>query len=59
MVAGDFNVNMSETEGEQRREAIVAAMVTEVLKDMSMHFFPFRQSWCRDGRTWSMIREGR
>ena len=31
----------------------------ERLKDMSEHFLLRRRLWCRDGRTWSMIRAGR
>ena len=56
MVTGDFNVNLADLEGDRRGEDIAAAMATEVLEDMSAHF---QRSWCRDGRTWSMIQEGR
>ena len=59
LVAGDFNVNLLEPEGDRKGEYITAAMATEGLEDMSVHFFPRRGSWCRYGRTWSMIREGR
>ena len=59
LVAGDFNVNLADPEGDRREEDIVAAMATEVLEDMSAQFLPCRHSWCRDGRTWIMIREGR
>ena len=59
LVAGDFNVNLLEPEGNRRGEDIAAAMAAEGIKDMSAHFLPHRRSWCRDGRTWSMIREGR
>ena len=31
----------------------------EVLEDMLAHFLPRGRPWCRDGRMWSMIREGR
>ena len=58
MVAGDFNVNLAEPEGDRRGEDIAAAMVTEGLEYMSEHFLPRQRSWFRDGRTWSMIREG-
>ena len=34
-------------------------METEGNEDMSAHFLPSRRSWFRDGRMWSMIREGR
>ena len=59
LVAGDFNINLLETEGDRRGEDIAAAMAMEGLENMSAHFLPRRRSWCRDGRTWSMIREGR
>ena len=59
LVVGDFNVNLADPEGDRRGEDIAAAMATEGLEDMSVHFLPRRCSWCRDGRTWSMIREGR
>ena len=58
LVAGDFNVNLSETEGDRRGEDITADMATEGLEDMSAHFLPCRNSCCRDGRTCSMIQEG-
>ena len=56
LVAGDFNVNLADPEGDRRREDIVAAMGMEGLEDMSAHFLPRRQSWCWYVRTWSMIR---
>ena len=59
LVAGDFNVNLAEPEGDRREEDITADMATEGLEDMLAHFLPCRRSWCRDGWTWSMIREGR
>ena len=59
LVAGDFNVNLADPEGDRRREEIVAAMEMEGLEDMSAHFLLRGRSWCRDGRTWRMIREGR
>ena len=59
MVAGDFNANLAEQEGDRRGEDIAAAMTTEGLEDMSAHFLLRRRSWCRDRRTWSIIRERR
>ena len=59
LVAGDFNINLAEPEGDRRGENIAAAMAIEGLEDMSAHFLLGRRSWCRDGRTWSMIQEGR
>ena len=59
LMAGYFNVNLAEPEGDRRGEDITAAMAMEGLEDMLAHFLPCRRSWCRDGRTWSMIWEGR
>ena len=59
LVVGDFNVNLEELEGDRRGEDIAAAMETEGLEDMLVHLLPRRRSWCQDGRTWRMIREGR
>ena len=59
LVAGDFNINLLEPEGDQRGDDIVMEMATEGLKDMPAHFLPRRRSWCQDGRTWSMIWEVR
>ena len=59
LVVGDFNIKMAEPEGDWRGEDIEATMATEGLVYMSAHFFLHRRSWCWDGRTWSMIREGR
>ena len=59
LVAGYFNVKLSELEGDRRVEDIAAALETEGIKDMSTYFLPHRRSWCRDGRTWSMIWAGR
>ena len=47
LVAGDFNVKLSEPKGDQRGEDIVAALTTERLEDMSAHFLLRRRSWCR------------
>ena len=38
MVAGDFDVNLAEPEGDWRGEDITAAMATEGIEDMSEHF---------------------
>ena len=55
LVAEDFNVNLSDTEDDQRGEDVAATMATEGLEDMSAHFLPHQRSWFQDGRTWSMI----
>ena len=59
LVVGDFNAKLSETKGNQRREDIAAALPMEGLEYMLAHFLLQWRTWFRDGRTWSMIREGR
>ena len=59
LAAGDFNVRFLETEGDWREEEIAAVLDTEVLEYMLAHFLPRRRSWFWDGRTRSMVREGR
>ena len=34
LVAGDFNVNLLDPEGDQKREEIAASLATEVLNDL-------------------------
>ena len=58
-MAGGMNTNLADPEGERRKDDIVATIMTEELEDMSEHFLPRRLPWCRDGRTWSMLRKGR
>ena len=45
LVAGVFNVKMSDLEGDRRGEDITEALATEGLKDMSEHFLPRQRSW--------------
>ena len=52
-------MKLSESEGDHRGEEIAAALTKEGLEDMSAHFLRRWRSWCRDGRTWSMVRAGR
>ena len=59
LVEGDFKANLVDPEGDRSGEDIAAALATEGLEDMSAYFRSRWFSWCRDGRTWSMIREGR
>ena len=59
LVAGDFNVKLSEPEGDQRGEDIADSLATEGLKDMSEQFLPCWRPWCQDRKTCSMIRTGR
>ena len=59
LVAGNFNVDLAEPEGNARDEKIAAALGAARLEDMSTHFLPRHKPWLRDGRTWSMLRGGR
>ena len=45
LVEGGFNVNLSDPKGNRRGEDIAAAMVTEVLEDVLVHFLLRRRSW--------------
>ena len=49
--AADFNMKLSEPEGDQRGEDIAATLATEGLEDTLAHFLPHRCSWCRYGST--------
>ena len=40
LVAGDFNANLAELEGDRRGEDTARAMATEGLEDISEHFLP-------------------
>ena len=42
LVAGDFNTNLDQTEGDRREEGFVATLTAAELKDMSFHFLPQR-----------------
>ena len=59
LVAGDINASLAELEGDRRGEDIAAALATERLEDTSAYFLPQWRPWFRDGRTWSMLQEGR
>ena len=59
LVAGDIDANLAAPEGDRRGEDIAAALEMEGLEDMLAHFLPKRRPWCRDGRTWSMLKRGR
>ena len=59
LVEGDFNADLSTPEGDRRAEAIATSLATEVLEDMARHFLPRERRWCRDRRTWGMLRKGR
>ena len=59
LVAVDFNADLATPEGERRAEAIATFLATEVLEDMARNFLPRESRWCRDRRTWGMLRKGR
>ena len=59
LVAGDLNINFAAPEGDRREEDIAATLATEGLEDMDPHFLPRQRCWCRDRRTWGMLRNGR
>ena len=58
LVAGDFNVDLALPKGDRRAEDIATLLATEGLEDMANHFLPRKSRWCRDQRTWGMIRKG-
>ena len=57
MVAGYFNVDIMEPEGNRRAENIATDIATAGLEDMAQHFMPRRRRWNRDRRTWDMRRK--
>ena len=59
LVAGDFNADLATLEGDRREEAIATLLATEGLEDMARHFLPRDLRWCRDRRTWGILRKGR
>ena len=59
LVAGDININFATPEGDRIEEDIAATFATEGLEDMDPYFLPRQRRWCRDRRTWGMLRKGR
>ena len=57
LVTGDFNLNLATSEGGRRAEDIATMLATEGLEDMAKHFLPRESRWCRDWRTWGMLRK--
>ena len=57
LVAGDFNVDIAAPEGDRRAEDIAAELATAGLEDMARHFLPREKRWCRDQRTWGILRK--
>ena len=58
-MTGDLKINLAAPEGDRREEDITATFATEGLEDMAPHLLPRQRRWCRDRRTWGMIRKGR
>ena len=56
---GDFNVDIAAPEGGWRAEDIATELATAGLKDMARHFLSREKRWCRDWRTWGILRKGR
>ena len=59
LVAGDFNVDLTSSEGDRRAEDITLLLLTEGLEDMARHFLPRESRWCWYRRTWGVVRKGR
>ena len=59
LVVEDFNVDLATPEGDKRAEDIAITLATEGLEDMTRHFLPRDSRWCRDQRTWGVLRKGR
>ena len=58
LVEGDLNVDIAAPEGDRRAEDIATELATAGLEDMARHFLPREKRWCRDRRTWDMLRKG-
>ena len=58
LVAGDYNVDIAAPKGDRRVEDIATELATSGLEDMARHFLPREKRWCRDRRTWVMLRKG-
>ena len=59
LVVRDFNVDLPTPEGDRRAEDIAMTLATEGLEDMVRNFLPRESRWCRDRRTWGMLRKVR
>ena len=59
LVEGDLNVKLGKTELDQKEDVISEVLKMIELKYMLAHFLPRQNPWCRGGRMWSMVCEGR
>ena len=54
-----MNTNLAAPEGDRREEDITTTIATKGLEEMAQHFLLRERRWCRDRRTWGMLRKGR
>ena len=59
MVAGNFDADLSESEGNPQDKEITATFATAGLEDFGTHFLQWCKLWVRYGRTWSILRGGK
>ena len=59
LVAVDLNTKLMEPENDQRGTDIAAELTAEGLEDMETYLLLRRNTWGRERRTWSMVREGK
>ena len=59
IVVGDFNMDLEKMGSRGRDKEIVAALATAGLEYLSGNFSLRRQAWCKDQRTYVMVRQGR
>ena len=59
IVAGDLNVYLEKAGGQGRDKEIAAMVTTAGLEDILGCFLPQRHTWCRDRRTWAIVRQER
>ena len=59
IVAGDLNVELKNSSGQGGYEDIMVAVATTGLEDITGDLFLQRREWCKDRRTWAVVRKGR
>ena len=59
IAAGDLNIDLERTGGWGRDKEIATVVATAGLEDPFDHLFTRQRPWCRDRRTWVMVRQGR
>ena len=58
VVVGDFNMELEKTVGRGRDKEIASAVAMEGLEDITGHLLLQWRVWCKDWRTWVMVRQG-